>query len=59
LDDEVATPADIDLAMRKGTNYPQGPLAWADSLGKATVRAELAALNERLGDRFAVANHWR
>ncbi|MCX5509939.1 3-hydroxyacyl-CoA dehydrogenase PaaH [Pseudomonas sp. BJa3] len=29
----VATPGDIDLAMRAGVNYPRGPLAWADQLG--------------------------
>ncbi len=26
----VATAADVNLAMVKGTNYPVGPLAWAD-----------------------------
>ena len=34
---------DIDLAMRKGVNYPRGPLAWADALGVARVRAVLRA----------------
>ena len=29
----VASAADIDLAMRAGVNYPQGPLAWADAIG--------------------------
>lgn len=27
------TPTDIDTAMRLGTAYPRGPLAWADILG--------------------------
>lgn len=29
----VASPEDIDTAMRLGTNYPMGPLAWADEVG--------------------------
>jgi 3-hydroxybutyryl-CoA dehydrogenase len=29
----VATPADIDLAMTKGVNYPTGLLAWCDEIG--------------------------
>ena len=33
---------DVDLAMRKGVNYPRGPLAWADAIGVAHVRDVLA-----------------
>jgi 3-hydroxybutyryl-CoA dehydrogenase len=33
----VATPADIDTAMKIGTNYPEGPLAWADKVGVDVV----------------------
>ena len=29
----VASAADIDTAMRLGTNYPLGPLAWGQTLG--------------------------
>lgn len=29
----IGSAADIDTAMRYGTNYPLGPLAWADRLG--------------------------
>ena len=32
----VASAADIDTAMRLGTNYPLGPLAWGQSWGPAT-----------------------
>jgi 3-hydroxyacyl-CoA dehydrogenase len=28
----VASPEDIDTAMRLGVNYPHGPLAWGESL---------------------------
>ncbi|MFQ5461294.1 MAG: 3-hydroxyacyl-CoA dehydrogenase NAD-binding domain-containing protein [Phycisphaerae bacterium] len=47
---EVASSADIDIAMEKGTNYPKGPLAWADEIGHHTVRGVLAALNESIDD---------
>jgi hypothetical protein len=29
----VCTASDLDLAMKKGVNYPLGPLEWADSMG--------------------------
>jgi 3-hydroxybutyryl-CoA dehydrogenase len=47
---EVATADDIDTAMTKGTNYPNGPLSWADDIGHHTVRGVLAALNDQVGD---------
>lgn len=33
----VASPADIDNAIRLGLGYPQGPLSWGDALGAETV----------------------
>ncbi len=33
----IATAEDIDTAMRLGTNYPIGPLEWADRFGPARV----------------------
>lgn len=33
----VATPADIDQAMKLGTNYPKGLLEWADEIGIPVV----------------------
>ncbi|MEQ8601870.1 MAG: 3-hydroxyacyl-CoA dehydrogenase [Marivibrio sp.] len=33
----VSDPEGIDTAMKKGVNYPIGPLAWADRLGHARV----------------------
>ena len=49
----IASPADIDLAMTKGVNYPKGLLAWADAIGIQTVYDRLAALQEEYGeDRY-------
>lgn len=46
----VASSADIDIAMVTGTNYPRGPLAWADDIGHRTVRGLLKELNNNVGD---------
>ena len=49
----VASPADVDLAMTKGVNYPKGLLAWADEIGVERVLARLVALQEEYGeDRY-------
>ncbi|MCO5397599.1 3-hydroxyacyl-CoA dehydrogenase [Ralstonia soli] len=45
-----AKPADIDTAMRLGTAYPQGPLAWADAIGTSRVALTLANLLKHYGD---------
>ena len=50
----VASAKDIDTAMKMGTNYPQGPLEWADKIGVEKVQRLLSALNETVADdRFA------
>ncbi|QLQ05690.1 MAG: hypothetical protein HZY76_06125 [Anaerolineae bacterium] len=41
LGEGVATADDIDTAMRLGTNYPRGPLAWGEALGLEVVRDTL------------------
>ncbi|MFQ5399590.1 MAG: 3-hydroxyacyl-CoA dehydrogenase family protein [Anaerolineae bacterium] len=49
----VATAADIDRAMQLGTNYPHGPLAWADLIGLDTVLGVMTGLFEEWGeDRY-------
>ncbi len=40
----VATPDDIDTAMKLGTNYPVGPFEWTDRWGADTVQSLLDAL---------------
>lgn len=51
----VASPTDIDTAMRLGTSYPIGPLEWADQIGAATVATILTNLRTAYGeDRYRV-----
>ncbi|HXX84566.1 MAG TPA: 3-hydroxyacyl-CoA dehydrogenase [Casimicrobiaceae bacterium] len=46
----IASPADIDLAVRLGLGYPQGPLAWGDALGPLRVLQILQELHRAYGD---------
>jgi 3-hydroxybutyryl-CoA dehydrogenase len=56
----VATPADIDLAMRSGTNYPEGPLEWAARIGARTVVSVLDHMREHYREeRYRVAANLR
>lgn len=41
----VASAEDIDTAMQLGTNYPQGPLAWADAVGLDVILGILENLH--------------
>ncbi|MCX7229420.1 MAG: 3-hydroxyacyl-CoA dehydrogenase [Burkholderiales bacterium] len=46
----IASPADIDLAVRLGLGYPTGPLSMGDALGAATVAAVLEGMHACTGD---------
>jgi 3-hydroxybutyryl-CoA dehydrogenase len=49
----VASPADIDLAMTRGVNYPKGLLAWCDEIGAERVLGWMSRLQEEYGeDRY-------
>ncbi|MEK0431571.1 MAG: hypothetical protein RL139_1375 [Gemmatimonadota bacterium] len=50
---QVASVADIELAMTTGVNYPKGLLAWGDAIGPARILATLEALQAEYGeDRY-------
>jgi 3-hydroxybutyryl-CoA dehydrogenase len=56
VQESVATAADIDTAMKLGTNYPKGPLAWCDEIGAEAIVAVLDALAREYGsERYRVA----
>ncbi|HEY7063953.1 MAG TPA: 3-hydroxyacyl-CoA dehydrogenase family protein [Chloroflexota bacterium] len=49
----AASARDIDTAMKLGTNYPHGPLEWADLMGIDFVHATLVGLRAEQGeDRY-------
>ncbi len=52
----VASAEDIDTAMKLGTNYPLGPLEWADRIGLDQVLGVLEGLQAEYGeDRYRPA----
>ena len=44
--------------MRKGVNYPCGPLAWADSIGLVAVQQVLDNLARHYGEDRYRASPW-
>ncbi|HLR78635.1 MAG TPA: 3-hydroxyacyl-CoA dehydrogenase family protein, partial [Burkholderiaceae bacterium] len=46
----IATPDDIDVAVRLGLGYPQGPLELGDALGSARILEILRAMQAVTGD---------
>ena len=60
VDRREAAPADVDIAMRLGTNYPLGPLEWGDQMGASkivTILDELAKAHPT--GRYRVADGLR
>ncbi|MFE1769816.1 3-hydroxyacyl-CoA dehydrogenase [Streptomyces sp. NPDC059008] len=50
---EVATPGDIDTAMRLGVNYPGGPMEWVELLGARWVWDLLDSMHrQNAGGRY-------
>ena len=47
---KIASPTDIDLAVRLGLNYPNGPLAMGDALGPMKLLAILRTMQAFYGD---------
>ncbi len=47
---KIATPGDIDAAVRLGLGYPQGPLALGDAVGPARVLKILSGMHALTGD---------
>ena len=56
VEEGVASPADIDTAMRLGLNHPKGPFEWLAQVGADRVVATLDELAGLLGgERYRVA----
>lgn len=52
LQEGLATPDEVDGAVRVGLNHPMGPLALADLIGLDTVLAIAEVLHAELGDKY-------
>ncbi|HUL45179.1 MAG TPA: 3-hydroxyacyl-CoA dehydrogenase family protein [Bacteroidota bacterium] len=56
LTEGIASPPDIDRAMKLGTGYPAGPVEWAERIGIREVVAVLEGLVREYGeDRYRTA----
>ena len=51
LTENVASARDINLALKLGTNYPKGPLEWAEEIGYGVCGELLDALNATVLDK--------
>jgi 3-hydroxybutyryl-CoA dehydrogenase len=52
VQEQIATPEDIDLAMRLGTNYPRGPIEWGQEIGGDRIARILQRLAAQDGAAF-------
>lgn len=52
LEEGVASPEDIDTAVKLGLNHPMGPLELADYIGLDTLLYIAESMTEALGERF-------
>lgn len=46
LQEEISTQAEIDTAMKLGTNYPFGPFEWSQRIGMANIYHLLSVLSQ-------------
>ncbi len=54
----VASPEDVDTAMKLGLNYPQGPLELAEDMGMETLHTILTNLQAITGDDRYRPSQW-
>ena len=54
----IASADSVDAAMRKGVNYPVGPLEWGRNIGHATVLDTLRHLGATYGEDRYRASVW-
>lgn len=54
----VASPEDIDTAVKLGLRYPHGPLEWADRVGLETVASILSGMHETTVDPRYTTSPW-
>ena len=47
LEDNISTKAEIDIAMKLGTNYPYGPFEWSERIGLQNIYQLLKKLSQQ------------
>jgi hypothetical protein len=52
LADGICSASDMDTAMKLGTNYPKGPVAWMEEIGKEKI-AELLFAMAKTDNRYS------
>jgi 3-hydroxybutyryl-CoA dehydrogenase len=56
MQEQIATPGDLDTAAKLAMGFPAGPLGWADRIGLRHVVAVLCAIQQDLQeDRYRIA----
>lgn len=58
VEQAIATPSDVNAAVRLGLGYPHGPLEWGDKLGAGRVLKMLDTMHERTRDPRYRASLW-
>jgi 3-hydroxybutyryl-CoA dehydrogenase len=53
--EQISSKAEIDTAMKLGTNYPMGPFEWSERIGQEKIGHLLLAL-ETSERRYTIAN---
>jgi 3-hydroxybutyryl-CoA dehydrogenase len=54
----IASPADLDAAVRLGLGYPAGPFEWGDRLGARRILEVLHGLHAAFGDQRYRPSPW-
>jgi 3-hydroxybutyryl-CoA dehydrogenase len=57
-DQGLATPGDIDTAVRLGLGYPRGPLTWGDEVGADVLLQILRGMHRVTGDPRYRPSRW-
>jgi len=56
VEEEVADVTDINMALKKGVNYPLGSLEWGEMWGFKSVVETLENLFSKYGERYSVSS---
>ncbi|MET0479928.1 MAG: 3-hydroxyacyl-CoA dehydrogenase family protein, partial [Mycetocola sp.] len=54
----IATPSDIDTAVKLGLRYPYGPLEWGDRVGLQTITTILSGMYATNADQRYTTSAW-